>query len=61
MASGPVLRSYAENYNSERPHRGLALQTPEGSPAVNPGERMAKIRRRDLLGGLIHEYDAVAA
>jgi len=61
MTSGPVLRTYAENCNSERPHRGLALQTPEGAPAVNPGERVPKIRRRDLLGGLIHEYDAATA
>jgi putative transposase len=56
-----VLRTYAEHYNTERPHRGLALQTPEGSPPVNPAECVPEIQRRDLLGGLIHEYEAVAA
>ncbi len=56
-----VLRTYAEHYNSERPHRGLALQTPEGSPTVNPAGRVPEIQRQDLLGGLIHEYEAVAA
>jgi putative transposase len=55
-----VLRTYAEHYNSERPHRGLALQTPEGSPRIDPAERVPRIKKRDLLGGLIHEYDAVA-
>jgi len=47
----------------QRPHRGLALAVPEvrdqdrGSMAVRPGE----VRRRDVLGGLIHEYQRVAA
>lgn len=56
-----ILRTYAEHYNSARPHRGLALQTPEGSGPVDLAERVPEIQRRDLLGGLIHEYAAVAA
>jgi len=53
-----VLRTYVEHYNQERPHRGLGLASPEASEndprAVHPHE----VRRRDLLGGLIHEYHA---
>ena len=55
-----VLRSYATHYNHERPHRGLALLTPEraNTTPTSPDE---KIERRDRLGGLIHEYHRVAA
>jgi transposase InsO family protein len=54
-----VLRCYVTHYNAERPHRALALVPPEaGDTAVRPGN--AKIERRDLLGGLIHEYRAAA-
>jgi hypothetical protein len=40
---------------------GAALQTPTGSrwPAVSD-LRAADVRRRDVLGGLIHEYQAAA-
>jgi putative transposase len=54
-----VLRTHMAHYNAERPHRALALVPPEaGSTAAPPGN--AKIERRDLLGGLIHEYRAAA-
>jgi putative transposase len=58
-----LLRGYVRHYNQQRPHRGLALAVPEpearerGSPQVNPRQ----IKRRDVLGGLIHEYHEVAA
>jgi putative transposase len=56
-----VLREYVRHYNQQRPHRSLALAVPEArdqsSPQVNPRE----VRRRDVLGGLIHEYHEVAA
>jgi putative transposase len=47
------------HYNTERPHRALALLPPAGNdrrnqPAANT------IERHDLLGGLIHEYRAAA-
>ena len=50
-----VLRAYVRHYNEARPHRGIALQTPTGSrwPAVSD-LRAADVRRRDVLGGLIH-------
>jgi len=56
-----TLRTYAEHYNRQRPHRALSLAVPieaarQPSP-VDPRD----VRRRDLLGGLIHEYDRVAA
>jgi putative transposase len=55
-----VLRSYTTHYNRERPHRGLALLTPEAGDAA--GLPTAKrIDRRDRLGGLIHEYHRAAA
>jgi hypothetical protein len=55
-----VLRVYTAHYNRERPHRGLALLTPEtGDEARLPAGE--KIDRRDRLGGLIHEYHRVAA
>jgi transposase InsO family protein len=55
-----VLRVYTTHYNRERPHRGLALVTPETGDAARlaPAE---KIHRRDRLGGLIHEYHRAAA
>ncbi|HYV01877.1 MAG TPA: integrase core domain-containing protein [Actinomycetota bacterium] len=56
-----ILRTYIEHYNEARPHRGLALQTPIGNPPRAVGELIAAdVRRRDVLGGLIHEYRAAA-
>jgi putative transposase len=54
-----VLRRYVTHYNTERPHRALALLPPAGNdkrnqPAANT------IERHDLLGGLIHEYRPAA-
>src|ERR1035437_4897996 len=56
-----VLASYARHYNAERPHRGIALRVPDKQSHVDPVETVPEIKRRDLLGGLIHEYDRVAA
>ena len=56
-----VLASYASHYNAERPHRGIDLRVPEKQSHVEPVEIVPEIRRRDLLGGLIHEYYTVAA
>ena len=55
-----VLRIYVDHYNRERPHRALGLQPPERNerPERSP---MGEIRRRDRLGGLIHEYYRAAA
>jgi putative transposase len=54
-----VLRTYVEHYNSERPHRALELQPPEGPPLRSPAD--GDVQRRDRLGGLVHEYYRAAA
>ncbi len=56
-----VLRTYTAHYNEARPHRGLDLNTPE--PQLDSLPRPAlreRVRRHDLLGGLIHEYELAA-
>jgi len=55
-----VLRGYLAHFNAERPHRSLELVPPAGSPRSRCSPT-ADIRRRDVLGGLIHEYYAAAA
>jgi putative transposase len=57
-----VLHVYVDHYNTHRPHRALGLRPP------TPGNRLHvvgadppdQIRRRDRLGGLIHEYARAA-
>jgi putative transposase len=61
-----VLRVYVRHYNCARPHRALDLQPPEPTIAVAParGDPSATLTgayRRDLLGGLIHEYELAPA
>ncbi len=55
-----VLRVYVRHYNEHRPHRALGLVPPEQSAPVPPVVQPIRVRRRDLLGGLIHEYEAAA-
>jgi hypothetical protein len=54
-----VLGTYVTHYNHERPHRAVALAPPEAISGRDPPPT-ATIERHDLLGGLIHEYRAVA-
>jgi transposase InsO family protein len=55
-----VLAAYAEHYNRARPHRGLDLQPPD--PCEDSQTMLGTgIRRRDVLGGVIHEYHRSAA
>jgi putative transposase len=57
-----ILRVYAEHYNAHRPHRALRLEPPlqqAGLTAVGE-DQPARVQRRDLLGGLIHEYRRAA-
>jgi putative transposase len=53
-----VLRIHVQHYNRHRPHRALGLEPPGPSAGLTlVGEaRRARVRRRDLLGGLLHEY-----
>ena len=54
---GPPRRGYMT-----RPHRALELRAPlaRGQP-TQPTGRVEEIIRRDRLGGLIHEYEPLAA
>jgi transposase InsO family protein len=57
-----TLKVFADHYNRGRPHRSLGLVPPNGWPPVKPkaiGEAI-KVRRRDWLGGLLHEYQRAA-
>ena len=56
-----ILREYVAQYNTGRPHRSLALVPPEGSLEARASPVSSKVGRRDVLGGLIHEYHALAA
>ena len=56
-----VVQTYVEHYNTQRPHRGRDLQPPAATGPVDPFTTGDTIRRRDRLGGLIHEYHRKAA
>ncbi|MDP9308065.1 MAG: integrase core domain-containing protein, partial [Actinomycetota bacterium] len=53
-----VLRVYVDHYNTHRPHRALGLTppTPEHRLHLIGSNPRDQLRRRDRLGGLIHEY-----
>jgi putative transposase len=52
-----VLRVYRGHYNAHRPHRALDLFPPNGRDPTPP-TTLDRLQRRELLGGLIHEYKA---
>ena len=57
-----VLRIYIGHYNRQRPHRALQLHAPEQQEfASTPLPVETAVRRRDRLGGLLHEYYESAA
>jgi len=69
-----VLRSYVRHYNGHRPHQGISQEIPKAPqstpmvtkrPTLHEGRpqhrrHLPGVRRRDRLGGLIHEYELVA-
>jgi transposase InsO family protein len=59
-----VLRIYIRHFNQQRPHRALELRPPERPGGTDPSPTATlhplRVRRRDLLGGLLHEYEAAA-
>jgi hypothetical protein len=55
-----VLAVYVDHYNRARPHRALDLEPPELSSSAE-GALGSRVRRRDILGGLIHDYQRVAS
>ena len=58
-----TLRTYIDHYNTHRPHRALGLTPPQTDrPPLHLAymDTEKRLRRRDRLGGLIHEYSMVA-
>jgi putative transposase len=57
-----VLRIYVRHYNEHRPHRALGLEPPNPSagPTLMSEAGRGRVRRRDLLGGALHEYRRAA-
>jgi transposase len=55
-----VLREYAHHYNTHRPHRTLSQTAPLRPLPQRKMSEAITVRRRDRLGGLLHEYQHVA-
>ena len=56
-----VLREYVAYYNTHRPHRSLEQQPPlVDTDSVSAHDHEWRVRRRDRLGGLLHEYELAA-
>jgi transposase InsO family protein len=58
-----VLAEYIAHYNEHRPHRALEQPAPRKvgtSPVSIDDPGLARLRRTDKLGGLIHEYELAA-
>jgi putative transposase len=56
-----VVRAYISHHNEHRPHRSLEQRPPLAKPPPATPPLPEGIRRRDRLGGLLHEYQALAA
>ena len=57
-----TVKVFVDHYNSCRPHRSLGLVPPNVRPPIKTetiGQPIA-VRRRDRLGGLLHEYERAA-
>jgi len=61
-----VVATYTLHYNEHRPHRALAQRPPlrklppRDEPSTAELIHLDRVRRRDLLGGLIHDYQRAA-
>jgi putative transposase len=59
-----ALREFEQFYNGYRPHQGIANARPlRPLPApITDRENLARldVRRRDRLGGILHEYEHAA-
>ena len=61
-----VIHVYAQQDNGHRPHRSLdqrpplAKPPPIDMPAPSNELKLDRLRRRDRLGGLLHEYELAA-
>jgi putative transposase len=61
-----VLATYVAHFNEHRPHRALGQRPPLNESPADDDQAPAdvidldRVRRRDLLGGTIHEYRLAA-
>jgi len=55
-----VLRVFIDHYNLHRPHRSLHLFPPAATSRECRVASSRELKRRDRLGGLIHEYSCAA-
>jgi putative transposase len=55
-----VLRQYELHYNDHRPHRALGQAAPLRPLPHHTTTEIHNVRRRDRLGGLLHEYRQAA-
>lgn len=59
-----ALREFERHYNQHRPHRGIANAwplRPLPAPLAEPNQiAQLDVRRRDRLGGILHEYEHAA-
>jgi transposase InsO family protein len=53
-----VLAAFVGFYNERRPHQGLAQACPVPLP---PSTSRGPVERRDVLGGILHDYHRSAA
>jgi hypothetical protein len=58
-----MLTEYVRRYNTARPHRALSQLAPTQARTWPPGINLAehRIRRKQVLGGLTHEYRIAAS
>jgi putative transposase len=56
-----VLRAYLAHYDTHRPHRALDMNPPAGRHlSADHDDFPSRVSRRDILGGVIHEYKRAA-
>jgi hypothetical protein len=53
-----VLHEYVAYYNTQRPHQGLEQ---DGSTGMLPTSQEGAMRYRNVLGGIIRDYNREAA
>ena len=52
---------FVRHYNEARPHRTLTLEVPRGEYVCKHPPNATRVRSREILGGLLHEYQLDAA
>jgi len=52
-----VLAEYTTHYNSHRPHRALEQRSPMELRANRLSRTTGVVRRKQILGGLVNEYE----